>query len=523
MNQILAFDTEHYTKINQARLNFLKQWLPTLVTSVGLKNALDVGCGIGFFSRYLASLGLDVMSFDARPENISVAKTRNPDIKFFVEDIENQTVKKLGSFDLILCFGLLYHLENPFSAVRNLHALTRKILLIESMVTPSSFPSGRFVDEGVSQDQSTNYIALVPSEIGMVKMLYSSGFRYVYVSKIMPDHEHFHESFQLHRKRTIILASKVPLNASFLGRVDEPAAMDPWTKPLGTQLNRVRTFLGKPWQGKTATIKSRFKSTWHRLRPPIPFPTRLPYGGWWIARSDTVSNMISQGNFEEAEWRFVNCFLKKGMTVMDIGAHHGFYTILCSKKVGETGRVIAFEPSPGEQRKLLFHLKMNHCKNVKIEPYALARQSGKATLFVINGRDTAFNSLRPPAVSKPIKEITVRTMSLEDYLKKEDIPEVNFLKIDAEGAELEILKGADALFNPDSSPIIMAEVSDVRTEQWGYQSSEIFDYLSERGYRWFVINTGGKLQAFQGKEKVYNFVAIPNWKLDQMQDFIQTS
>jgi len=521
MKQMLAFDSEHYTKINQARLNFLKQWLPGLVTAHGLKNVLDVGCGVGFFSRYLASLGLEVMSLDARSENISVAQERHPDINFFIEDIENPKAKKLGSFDLIFCFGLLYHLENPFLAVRNLHALTGKILLIESMVTPSSFPTARFVDEGMSEDQSTSYIAFVPSELGLIKMLYSSGFRYVYVSKMMPDHEQFHESFELHRKRTVMVASKIPLKASFLQRCDEPATMDPWIKPLSSQLNRVRTFLRKPWQEKTITIKSRSKAMWSRLLPSIPFPTRLPYGGWWIDRNDTVSNMISQGKFEKAEWHFVNRFLKKGMAVVDIGAHHGFYTILCSKKVGSTGRVVAFEPSPGEQRKLSFNLKLNHCKNVKIEPYALGGQSGKATLFVIKGRDTAFNSLRPPAVSIPTQEVDVSTIRLDDYLRSLCLDKVDFIKIDAEGAELEILQGARNLLMKESSPVMMIEVSDERTRPWGYSSAAIYDFLARQGYTWFSVTDDGFLKLYEEGTNLYNFVAVPKSRLHQMRVYLK--
>jgi hypothetical protein len=72
------------------------------------------------------------------------------------------------------------------------------------------------------------------------------------------------------------------------------------------------------------TIRRRLKPLRLRLLTSIPLPIRLPYGGWWINRNDTVSNMISHRKFEEAEWQFVDRFLKKGMTVVDIGAHHGF-------------------------------------------------------------------------------------------------------------------------------------------------------------------------------------------------------
>jgi len=84
--------------------------------------------------------------------------------------------------------------------------------------------------------------------------------------------------------------------------------------------------------------------------------------------NDVCSDAIFTDSFEKAEIHFVENFLKEGMTVLDIGAHHGFYTILASKKVGPSGRVIAFEPSPRERRRLLLHLKLNQCSNVKVEP-----------------------------------------------------------------------------------------------------------------------------------------------------------
>lgn len=285
---------------------------------------------------------------------------------------------------------------------------------------------------------------------------------------------------------------------------------------------RVRSFFLKPWQEKILTLQFRFKPLWNRLCPSVPLPVRLPYGGWWLAGNDTVSNSISCGSFEEAEWQFVERFLKEGMTVLDIGAHHGFYTILASKKVGPAGRVIAFEPSPREERRLLLHLKLNHCNNVKVEPLALAGQDGDATFFIMEGRDTVFNSLRPPAVSRPTEKITVSTSTLDNYLKKERIHHVDFIKIDAEGAELEILKGAKSLFNQNSSPVIMIEVSDIRTEPWGYPASAIYDYLSDRCYRWFAVSPEGKLLQFRNQVDMYNFIAVPVEKLANFQEFIKT-
>lgn len=262
MKKTLAFDMPHYIQLNGAELNFLKKWLPELVRAQDIKNVLDVGCGAGFFASYLAGLGLRVIGLDARSENVFEAQKRNQGIDFVVENIENLSVRKLGSFDLTFCFGLLYHLENPFLAIRNLHAMTGKMLLIESIITPGAYPSAKIIEEGISEDQSVNYIALIPSEAGFIKMLYSAGFKNVYISEMMPDHEDFRESFKSRRKRTIMVAAEMLLEMPFLRRVEKPVTIEPWIKPLGYRLNRINLFVNKPWKQKFISAKYHLRSMW---------------------------------------------------------------------------------------------------------------------------------------------------------------------------------------------------------------------------------------------------------------------
>ncbi|MEM2045735.1 MAG: FkbM family methyltransferase [Candidatus Bathyarchaeia archaeon] len=224
--------------------------------------------------------------------------------------------------------------------------------------------------------------------------------------------------------------------------------------------------------------------------------------------NDVCSDAIFTGSYETAERRFVERFLKEGMTVLDIGAHHGFYTILAAKKVGPSGRVIAFEPSPRERRRLLRHLKLNRCTNVKVEPLALASKEGETTLFLVDGRDTGCNSLRPPAVSEPTKEITVSTMALDSYLEKEGIYRVDFIKMDVEGAELEVLKGAKRFLERTPRPVILCEVDDYRTRAWGYPARAIIKLLEDYGYQWFGLSDEGGLVPLDQRDS-YNLVAIP--------------
>src|SRR6266446_6927840 len=88
-----------------------------------------------------------------------------------------------------------------------------------------------------------------------------------------------------------------------------------------------------------------------RLLSVVPVPARLPYGGWFLARNDLVRFPFAMCNLDEGEWRFVASVLKPGMTVLDLGASNGFYSVLAAQKVKPGGRVVAFEPSPRERRR----------------------------------------------------------------------------------------------------------------------------------------------------------------------------
>jgi len=137
-------------------------------------------------------------------------------------------------------------------------------------------------------------------------------------------------------------------------------------------LPRLGRFLKKPWSEKVRSMTLR----WVRM---MPLPVRLPFGVWWLAEDDWLGKAILCGGLENAERSVVERILQPGMRVLDIGAHHGFYTLLASRKVGAGGRVLAFEPSPRERRKLLRHLRLNRCTNVQVEDCALGARKQNRT------------------------------------------------------------------------------------------------------------------------------------------------
>lgn len=277
------------------------------------------------------------------------------------------------------------------------------------------------------------------------------------------------------------------------------------------QRHRIGRFLSKPWSEKVKSIKYR----WLRWFPSVPLPVKLPFGAWWLAEHDFCGVAVVLGGFENTERAFVESFLRSGMVVIDIGAHHGFYTLLASKKVGPFGRVLAFEPSPRERKRLYRHVKLNLCKNVKVWDCALGRARGTAGLFVVDGSETGCNSLRRPNASGATKTLSVSVSSLDECLEQEGIEHVDFVKLDVEGGEIEVLSGATRLLDRRPRPVFLCEVQEVRTAPWGYPAKDIVDYLRQGGFQWFSLSDVRGLSPIGCDQAEFdgNYVAIPEEKI----------
>src|SRR5579863_1784743 len=111
-----------------------------------------------------------------------------------------------------------------------------------------------------------------------------------------------------------------------------------------SMVGRLIRFAKKPFRQKYASLAIRVLGRFPRMSVPV----RLSYGGWWLAGVSVGDRGILLDDFEKAELRFVERYLQPGMTVFDIGANHGLYSVLASKRIGREGTVHAFEPSPRE-------------------------------------------------------------------------------------------------------------------------------------------------------------------------------
>ena len=261
-----------------------------------------------------------------------------------------------------------------------------------------------------------------------------------------------------------------------------------------------------------------FAGKFRRLLRTLPRVIQLPFGSWWLAYGNALDESLMTGKFEPAETEFLRRYLHSGMTVLDVGAHHGYYALLASCAVGANGKVIAFEPSPKERVRLGRHLRLNGCRNVSVESFALEAVEEEKELFLVDGDEDYCNSLRPPVVNAGTTTIKVKTTTLDKFLHRKAIDRVDFIKMDVEGAELNVLKGANEIFTKMPRPVLLVELYDMRTAPWGYAAREVVQLLAKLGYRWYEIHLDGSLARVEAHLEVYdaNLVAVPPEREDDV-------
>jgi SAM-dependent methyltransferase len=180
--------------------------LDDLVHDWGSVRCLDIACNEGFFSFEIAKRGgREVVGFDARPVVIEKAqhvrsKLGCSNVSFSVFDLEQLSPEWKGRFDVVLCLGIVYHLENPIGCLRRVRGVTQKVCVIDTQLNrfcgEIDTPEGRassvqrrpsamsLVDEPVGELSGVQPVSLVPNHRALLRILDAVGFSRVL--QVMP-------------------------------------------------------------------------------------------------------------------------------------------------------------------------------------------------------------------------------------------------------------------------------------------------------------------------------------------------
>jgi FkbM family methyltransferase len=183
----------------------------------------------------------------------------------------------------------------------------------------------------------------------------------------------------------------------------------------------------------------------------------------------------------------------KNDIVIDVGAYLGRYTFICSNRVGEDGKVIAIEANPIVFEKLKKNVELNQSTNVRCLNYAVYSEKSKKKLFlrkesidtiysphntVMKGRDKLTHNRSQDGRFVNIDANTLDNLIDSAGIKAED---VNWIKIDVEGAEYEVLKGANNILSKSKELAILIEVHHLEENKDLYKN--IIDYLKTYNFK----------------------------------------
>jgi FkbM family methyltransferase len=207
------------------------------------------------------------------------------------------------------------------------------------------------------------------------------------------------------------------------------------------------------------------------------------YQAWFTTESLRFRIRALKARFRDqrAEFAVIGRQIRPGDIVCDIGANKGSFIYWLSTWVRH-GRVVAFEPQPELARSLVDICRVIKLQNVKVEAKAVYSHSGDRDLYLPVGHQPGASLHRKALAADSFATLSVPMVSLDDYFAEDD--KVTLLKIDVEGAELEVLRGAARILR-QHAPLLVFECENrhlgARTVQ------DVFSYLGEFGYRGHFI------------------------------------
>ena len=214
--------------------------------------------------------------------------------------------------------------------------------------------------------------------------------------------------------------------------------------------------------------------------------------------------------------------VREGDVCFDIGANVGWIALFLARTAGVAGKVIAFEP--------VWPTYMKMCKNIQttvnikapifMMPFGLAEHEKTAIIHVPDGRFEFGSLAQPDELKQLFPEMRIiryecQFMSLDGFLSSRDGLVADFWKIDVEGSELFVLRGASRHFAAGNRPLILTEVYAPWQERCGYGSWELLASLLGLGYRFLFLCRGGLIEHVPSEsapfppefEQGYNVVA----------------
>jgi FkbM family methyltransferase len=197
--------------------------------------------------------------------------------------------------------------------------------------------------------------------------------------------------------------------------------------------------------------------------------------------------LLERGVWEPNETHWITKSLAQGDVFVDLGANIGYYTVLAARLVGESGHVYAFEPDPIAFSLLERNVRLSGLRNVTLEQKAVSDAPGTIRLFIAEKNKGDHRIFQAAGGTR--ESIGVEAVSLDDYFAGRET-EINFIKIDTQGAEGAIIAGAEKLLSMNDHVRLAMEFAPWNLRQFGVEAADLLETLEALDFRFFEIGSG---------------------------------
>jgi len=195
---------------------------------------------------------------------------------------------------------------------------------------------------------------------------------------------------------------------------------------------------------------------------------------------------MATGEYEKQTTYLFEKILHPSMIVVDVGAHVGYFSLLAARNVGPEGKVFSFEPDPTNYELLLRNVNLNGYTNITPVNSAISDSTGLRTLFqtsLDSGRHSTYRHGLPHSGS-----VKVKTWTLDDFLETQNWPNVDLVKMDVEGAEVDVLNGMSVLREKMPGIQLIVEFNPALLKNAGVESFAFLEKLMSMEFRIACIN-----------------------------------
>ena len=224
--------------------------------------------------------------------------------------------------------------------------------------------------------------------------------------------------------------------------------------------------------------------------------------------SKAVDKRLFLNGFEKDTIDYFCKTIKEKDIVLDIGANIGIYSLIAGKRVGKFGKVYAFEPATKAYNNLLSNIELNKFDNIIPIKSGVSECSGTASFNICE--DDAFNSLGGTPMREIVKKETIELTSIDDFVKKNNIKKIDVIKVDTEGAEYLVFKGAEKTINI-YKPILFFENNPSAQEGFKNNSNDLLKLIRSNNYRLYELENKKLVEIKMDSNRiVYDIIAISN-------------